>query len=90
MLLQVVHCTQYMVHTHIPLGGGAPVGGFLGTPPYIPQNDPLVALIILNTHMWILKRNLPTGGPVPAARLGGGGMRDEFFFPILHAYLNSP
>ena len=40
------------------LGGGgfgvAPWGlwGVTGTPKYMPQNDPLVALIILNTLMW--------------------------------------
>ena len=31
---------------------GAASGGVPGTPTYIPQNDPLVALIISNTHMW--------------------------------------
>ena len=45
-----------------PVGGGGWVGflgssggrraGVPGTPTYIPQNDPLIALVILNTHMW--------------------------------------
>ena len=30
---------------------GRPVGGVPGTPTHIPQNDPPVALIVLNTHM---------------------------------------
>ena len=31
---------------------GVPRGGSVGTPTYIPQNDPHDALIILNTHKW--------------------------------------
>ena len=31
---------------------GAPRGGSVGTPTYIPQNDPHDALIILNIHKW--------------------------------------
>ena len=50
-------------------GGGVP-----GTPTNIPQNDPLVALIISNTHMsGVLKKFLPPGDPIPAARFWGGG-----------------
>ena len=38
------------------LGGGGSLGGpggllGRGTPIYTPQNEPLVALVILNTHM---------------------------------------
>ena len=33
-------------------GQGGSQDGVLGTPTYIPQNDPLVALIILNTNIW--------------------------------------
>ena len=47
------------MHTNIPLnflgpvlGGGGGLGGVPGTPTHIPQNDPLVALVILNTHVW--------------------------------------
>ena len=63
-------------------GRGAERGGGMGsraevpgTPTYIPQNDPLVALIIWNTHMWgFLKKICPPGGPVRAARVWGGWM----------------
>ena len=34
------------------MGGEGAQWGVTGTPTYIPQNDPLVALIILNTHRW--------------------------------------
>ena len=43
-------------------------GGLPGTPTYGYQNNPLVVLIILNTHMWGKKIVTPQGGPVPAAR----------------------
>ena len=57
-----------------PVVGGAQWGGVPGTPTYVPQNDPLVALIISNTHMWgFLEKKLPPGGPIPAARSWGGG-----------------
>ena len=39
-----------------------PRGGSVGTPTYIPQNDPHDALIILNIHKWgkkIFRKNLP-------------------------------
>ena len=43
-----------------------------GTPAYIPQNDPLIALIILNRHVGSFRKKLcPLGGLVPAARFGG-------------------
>ena len=32
-------------------GHRGPPGGVPGTPTYVSQNDPLVTLIILNTHM---------------------------------------
>ena len=32
--------------------GGGSRAGVPGTPTYIPENDPLIALIILNTDMW--------------------------------------
>ena len=59
-----------------PVGGGLKWpwgGGVPGTPTYIPQNDPLVTLIILNTYVGFVKQKLPSGGPVPAARFGGEG-----------------
>ena len=72
-------------------GGGAP--GW-GTPKHIPQNDPLVALIVLNTHSF-LKRNFhPLGRLVPAASVGrldwGGGVRGEKNFHVSHTYLDFP
>ena len=36
-----------------PLKRGGGRAGLPGTPTYIHQNEPLVALIILNTHMWV-------------------------------------
>ena len=41
---------DYMSHRG-PCGGGSRAG-VPGTLTYTPQNDPLVALIILNTHLW--------------------------------------
>ena len=41
-----------------------PLGGSVGTPTYIPQNDPHDTLIILNIHKWgrkISQKNLPMG-----------------------------
>ena len=35
---------------------GVPRGGSVGTPTYIPQNDPHGALIILNIHKWGKKK----------------------------------
>ena len=74
-------------------GGGRPVGAVPGTPTYIPQDDPLVALIILNTHICGVLGELPTGGPVPAAKLwgggrwGGGGEVMGEFFPLFCMYI---
>ena len=57
-----------------------------GTPTYIPLNDTLVALIILNTHMWGFGKNIyPLGGAVLAARVGGldgEGQGSENFFML--------
>ena len=52
------------------LGGGAGLGS--QAPQHtLPQNEPLVALVVLNTHMWGFTL---WGGRIPAARLGGGGL----------------
>ena len=45
----------------------------MGTPTYIPQNDTLVALIILNTHIWVFEKNLPLGVRSQQPDFGGGG-----------------
>ena len=45
-----------------PVSSRGPKGGSVGTPTYIPQNDPHDALIILNIHNWgekNFKKNLP-------------------------------
>ena len=34
----------------------------MGTPTYIPQNDPHDALIILNTHKWFSEKNCFSSG----------------------------
>ena len=68
-----------------PWGGlGRPVG-VTGTPTYVPQNDPFVALIILNTHMWALQKKFIHWGSGPSSQiLGGGGVRGEEKFPGRH------
>ena len=56
---------------------GAPGGGIPGTQTYVPQNDPLVTLIILNTHMWGFQ-NFTHWGSGPSSQIwGGGGLRGE-------------
>ena len=75
------------------LGNGCAggVGGVLDTPAYTPQNDPHVALIILNTRM-LDKKNSKTpafpsgaGGWLSRARSGwwgwGGGQGDVNRWP---------
>ena len=52
---QVQPLTPTPLKHFAPLKGGLGAGrggGVPGTPTYIPHNDPLLALIILNTHMW--------------------------------------
>ena len=77
---------------------GAPSRRVPSTPTYVPQNDPLIALIILNTHVWgfFEKKCTPWGSSPSSQTLGGGGgggwggkVRGENFFPVLHANLNS-
>ena len=45
-------CSPRQRHPLNILGGSRAGAGVLGTPTFIPQNDPLAALIILNTDMW--------------------------------------
>ena len=55
------------------VSSGAGGGGESRVPQHkIPQNGPVVALIILNTHLWgFVKTNVPPGGLVAAAGFGG-------------------
>ena len=68
----------------LPGGGGG--GGAVGTPTYIPQNDPHDTLIILNIHNWCKKNSkkiahenqaprIHIGGQPPGSPGGGGGGR---------------
>ena len=67
-----------VVSRRAPRGGG---GGSVGTPTYIPQNDPHDTLIILNIHNWCKKtpKKLPMKSGFQdiywwsAAGLPGGG-----------------
>ena len=80
------------------LGGlGGPPGRVLGTPTFIPQKDPLVALVILNTHMWGFKKHFYFGGGGDPGSQGGGGggggwmgeVRGQKKFHVLLTYLDS-
>ena len=56
-----------------PVGGGRRAG-VPGTPKHIPQNNPLVSLIILNTRVWgFLEKKSPLGGCGPRSQVDGGG-----------------
>ena len=74
-------CTPQSGTSHKGWEGGGDEGGSQegvpGTPTYIPQNDSLIATIILNTHMWgFLKKS---GRPGPSSQVGGwGGWMGEF------------
>ena len=69
--------------------GGQPGGGSVGTPIYIPQNDPHDTLIIFNTHKWgkkFLKKNLPinSGSHQPRSNLEAGLGSKPFFVLFSH------
>ena len=72
-----------------PPGGG---GGSVGTPTYIPQNDPHDTLIILNMHKWgkkIFKKiahqlRLPSAKVQPGGRVGV-----KILFCAFQPFLNS-
>ena len=73
-------------------GGG---GGSVGTPTYIPQNDPHDALIILNIHDWdkkFFQKNLPiNSGSLPSAKVRPRGrVGGKILFCVLHPFLNPP
>ena len=72
---------------------GAAGLGSRASPTSLPQKYPLVALIILNTHMrgFLKQKKYPLGGPVRAAGfrgLEGGGQGSENCH-VLHTYLDS-
>ena len=67
----------------------------MGTPTYIPQNDPHDTLIILNTHKWgkkFFKKNCPpTQAPISQGptRRPGRGQNPCAFQPFLYSPQNS-
>ena len=75
--------------TGVPRGGGRSVG----TPTYIPQNDPHDALIILNMHKWvqeILQKKNAHKLRLPSAKVRPGGwVGVKMFFCVFHPFLNS-
>ena len=67
-------------------GGG---GGSVGTPTYIPQNDPHDTLIILKMHKWgkfFFKKNLPinSGSHQPRSDPEFGSGSKSFFVLFIH------
>ena len=66
----------------------------MGTPTYIPQNDPHDALIILNINKWgkkKLAKNLSISSGSHQSRSDlevGSGVK--FLFCVFHPFLNSP
>ena len=68
----------------------------MGTPTYIPQNDPHDTLIILNIHNWgkiFFKKNLPISSsshqPRSDPEVGLGSKSFFVFFPFLNSPQNS-
>ena len=63
------------------LGGlGSPCGGVPGAPTHRPQNDPVVALILLKTHVGGLKKKFTRWGSSPGSQIfgeEGGGWGGE-------------
>ena len=67
----------------------------MGTPTYIPQNDPHDALITLNIHNWgrdfFQKKNLPINSGCQASKVRPGGwVGVKILFCVFHPLLNSP
>ena len=69
-------------------------GGSVGTPTYIPQNDPRDTLIILNMRKWgkkIFKKKLPINSGSHQPRSDPGGrVGVKIFFCAFQLFLNSP
>ena len=71
------------------MGWGGGGGGSVGTPTYIPQNDPHDALIILNIHNWgenFFQKNLPinSGSHQPRSDPEVGSGSKSFFVFFIH------
>ena len=67
------------------LGGG----GSVGTPTYIPQNDPHDTLIILNMHKWgktNFKKNLPINSGSHQPRSDGQGQNPFLCFSAIFEF----
>ena len=68
---------------------GLPGGGLVGTPTYIPQNDPHDTLIILNMHKWgkiFFQKNLPitSGSRQPRSDPDAGSGSKSLFVLFSH------
>ena len=63
----------------------APRAGSVGTPTYIPQNDPHDTLIALNMHKFF-KKNLPmnSGSHQPRSDAEAGSGKKSFFVLCSH------
>ena len=71
-------------------GGG---GGSVGTPTYIPQNDPYNALIIWNIHGWGIKkffRKICPSAQLPLPRSDLAVRSGVKIFCVFHPFLNPP
>ena len=70
-----------------------PRGGSVGTPTYIPQNDPHDALIILNIHKWGTKdfqKKLPISSAHQPRSDEEVRSRVKNIFCVFQTFLNSP
>ena len=89
---QVQSRHQHPLNILTPKRGGGSQAGVAGTPTYIPQNDPLVALITLNKDTWgFEKKFAPWGVQSQQPGLGGwmGEVRRQKNFHVLRTYLDS-
>ena len=63
----------------------------MGTPTYMPQNDPHDVLIILTIHKWGKNLFKKICFKLPSAMVRPGGrVRLKMFFYVFHRFLNSP
>ena len=76
-----------------PVSRRVPRGGSVGTPTYVPQNDPHDALIILNIHNWG-KQNFSENicplaqAPISQGLTRGSGQGSKLFlcFPSIFGF----